>query len=407
MTDLTSTRPLRVTVVMTHPIQYFSPWFRWITECAPELALTVLYAAVPNAEQQGRGYGTAFQWDVPVLDGYRYEVCERPEGKAFTDDAFWGAGVGEMIARTRPDVALVAGWHSAFQVRALLACRRRRIPTIYRGDSTLAMAPRGWRRGVWSVRTWLLLRLFRGWLSVGTQAHEYLRHFGIPEEKMASSPHSVDHAWFAERAAVGRKAGAGLAWRHAHGIPVDDFVVLFVGRLLEKKRPLDAVRAVARLSVPATLVLAGAGPARDEAVQEGKTLGVRIVAPGFVNQQELAVLYGGADVLLLPSMRETWGLVVNEALASGLPCVVSESVAAGIDLIQDGVNGWRVPVGDVGAIARALSSIQVGRAGGRFGVADCEATVLHRGFGEATAGLVSMCRMLSKAETRSMQSVVS
>ena len=82
--------PLRVTAVMTHPIQYFSPWFRWITTNLPDVALTVLYAAVPSADQQGQAFGQAFEWDSRPLDGYAYEVCAGADGMVFTDDVFRG-----------------------------------------------------------------------------------------------------------------------------------------------------------------------------------------------------------------------------------------------------------------------------------------------------------------------------
>ncbi len=389
--------PLRVTAVMTHPIQYFSPWFRWITTNLPDVALTVLYAAVPSADQQGQAFGQAFEWDSRPLDGYAYEVCAGADGMVFTDDVFRGidvADVGDRIARTRPDVVLIAGWHSVFQVRALVACRRRGIPTIYRGDSNLSGAPAAWRRPFWYVRTWLLLRLFRGWLAVGTRAAEYLAHFALPAGLVVRSPHCVDHDWFAARAAEARAGGRRDKVRADLGLATEDFVVLFVGRLVPVKRPLDVVRGVAGLGPGAALIAAGNGPLLEPLQSEARQLGVRVVTPGFRNQSEVVELYAAADVLVLSSASETWGLVVNEALASGVPCVVSAGVAAGADLIRDGENGHIVPVGDTAGMTGALAAIRDGLAAGRYGAAACRAPLLGAGFREAATGLLTLGRRL-------------
>jgi len=387
--------PVRVTVVMTHPIQYFSPWFRWMSEQPCGLDVTVLYAAVPRPSQQGKAFGEVFEWDSRPLEGYRYDVCAPPDGMTFTDDGFWGvdvSDVGERIVRTRPDVVLISGWHSAFQVRALLACWRRGIPAIYRGDTNLSSAPRGVSRWLWGLRVRLLLRLFHGWLSVGTRAGEFLRSFSVPANRIEPSPHCVDHAWFMARARDAREGAHRNSLRARLGLAPDDFAVLFAGRLIPVKRPLDAVWSLQRFGSGAALIVAGTGPLADDIRDEARRCDVRLVTAGFRNQSEMVDLYAAADVLILPSASETWGLVVNEALASGVPCVVSAGVAAGIDLIREGQNGHVVPVGDADALAGALARVRDGLTAGRYGVSACQAVVAGAGFREASAGLLAISR---------------
>ncbi|MDO8793165.1 MAG: glycosyltransferase, partial [Vicinamibacterales bacterium] len=391
---------MRVTAVMTHPIQYYSPWFRWIAEHRPDVELTVLYAATPAAEQQGRAFGQAFEWDVPLTDGYRFEVCADAAGMEFVYGSFRGVDVpdvGPRIAATRPDVVLVAGWHSAFQVRALLACRRRGIPVIYRGDTNLTSAPPGWRRGPWVLRTWALLRLFDGWLSVGSRASRYLERFGLPEPLLARSPHAVDHDWFARKAVQARSVDVRTTLRGAAGIAPGDLVVLFAGRVVDIKRPLDAVRVVAALGDGVVLLAVGDGPVLPEMRREAERLGVRAVFTGFQNQREMVDVYAMADVHLVCSTSETWGLTVNEALASGLPCVVSDGVAAGDDLIRGGVTGEVCPAGDIAAMAGAVALVRQGLPAGRYAPAACRDAVHRAGFAEATDGLVRLgTRLLAR-----------
>ena len=174
-----SVTPIRLTVVLTHPIQYYSPWFRHVTSQAPELALTVVHATEPTPEQQGVGFDRPFSWDVPLTDGFRSVVVRGAKPEDRVDSAhFRGLDVpeiGEAIAATRPDVALITGWYSITLVRALHACRRLGVPALYRGDSHLLSGPHGLRRSVWAIKTRYLLSRFDGYLSPGRRVNEYLR----------------------------------------------------------------------------------------------------------------------------------------------------------------------------------------------------------------------------------------
>ena len=173
------TRPLRFTAVLTHPIQYYAPWFRHIHAQAPQLALTVIYATRPTPAQQGAGFDVPFEWDVPLTDGYRSVIVRdaRP-GDRIDTGAFSGVDVREIgaaIAGTQPDVVMITGWYSKTLVRALAACRRLGVPVLFRGDSHLQSGPAGWRRPLWIAKTWTLLRMFDGYLSPGTRVDEYLK----------------------------------------------------------------------------------------------------------------------------------------------------------------------------------------------------------------------------------------
>ena len=120
--------PVRLTVVLTHPIQYYAPWFRHVERHAPEVALTVLHATEPTPQQQGVGFDHAFNWDVPLTEGYHSATIRRARPDDRVDSAsFTGLDVpeiGRAIADTHPDVALITGWYSMTLLRALFACRR-------------------------------------------------------------------------------------------------------------------------------------------------------------------------------------------------------------------------------------------------------------------------------------------
>jgi glycosyltransferase involved in cell wall biosynthesis len=392
-------RPIRLTAVLTHPVQYSAPWFRHIAARCPEIDLTVLYATQPAPEQQGVGFGTAFEWDAPLTEGYACRVLRPARARdSVHSGRFWGLSVPEMtgaVLDSRPDVALVPGWHSVTLLRAVGACRRAGIPVLYRGDTHLGSAPAGWRRLLWAPRTWALLRLFDGYLCVGRRARAYLERFGAAESRIWSVPHCVDNDFFARAASPYQSFGSRAAARQALGLGAGDFVVLFVGKVDANKRVLDLVRAVSRLGPRASLLVAGSGDRLPECRREAERLGARAAWAGFLNQGELGRAYGVADCLAMPSHGETWGLAVNEAMAAGLPSVVSSAVGCAPDLIVTGSTGETFPVGDVEALAAALERVRRRGEAGQDWAAACRERVQTYSFEQATAGLLEACRAVT------------
>src|SRR5207249_1328427 len=120
------------------------------------------------------------------------------------------------------------------------------------------------------------------------------------------------------------------------------------------------LRAFAKAGVPqAHLVYAGEGPLRGELEAEAKSLGIaaNVRFLGFRNQSQLPAVYRAADVLVLPSEYEPFGVVVNEAMLCGRPVIVSDRVGARFDLVESGRTGFVYPCGDVEELARLLASL--------------------------------------------------
>jgi glycosyltransferase involved in cell wall biosynthesis len=391
------TTPIRLTAVLTHPIQYYAPWFRRIHASAPELALTVVHATQPTPAQQGVGFDREFEWDVPLTDGYRSIVVRQAKPSDRIDSSsFTGLDVPEIgpaIAATNPDVVLIAGWYSITLVRGLAECRRLGVPTLYRGDSHLLSGPRGWKRLFWAVKTHVLLRQFDGFLSPGVRVREYLRWYGIPDYRIFHVPHAVDNAMFAAGAAPYQQPDVRTAARLRRGIDPDAFVVLFVGKLVQSKRPVNVVRAVARLAPGAVLMVVGSGPLETEVRSEATRLGVSLNMIGFLNQRQLGEPYALADCLTLPSdFQETWGLVVNEALATGLPCLVSDAVGCAPDLIVEGETGYVYPLDDIDALAMTMAKVRHRKAQQHDWGPACRALVARYSYERMTADLVRASR---------------
>lgn len=347
---------IRLGIVATHPIQYQVPWLRALAD-HPDIDLTVYFVEIPDAERQGIGFGQTFQWDIPMLEGYRYQVlgnAARHPGL----DRFRGSRVrhfGRRLRQDRIETLLVTGWNALSLIQAAGAARLRNLPVAIRGDSN-ALAPRSrWKK----LGHRVLLRLYQGFLYVGESNRDFYTRYGIQENRLFFCPHFVDNQRWAEshRHFVGRRNELREQWR----IPSDRFCFLFCGKLIEKKQPFIVLRALEMLggSSPSShLLVVGAGeleePLRDYA--ERRRLPVSFA--GFLNQSEMPAAYAAADCLVLPSdYGETWGLVVNEAMACGLPAIVSDRVGCGPDLVLPIDPGLVFPFADVGALASVMRLI--------------------------------------------------
>jgi glycosyltransferase involved in cell wall biosynthesis len=346
---------MRLGVLATHPIQNHAPIFR---ELARHCDLAVYFAHRQTPEGQAQaGFGVPFEWDVDLLSGYESSFLDNRSRRPATN-RFFGCdtpGIDEAIGRGRFDAFMVTGWGVKTYWQAVMACRRRNVPVLIRGDSQLAARRRAPLRLAKELVYPRLLGLFDGFLYVGRRNHDYLRHYGLPEERLFFSPHCVDNESFASRAAAERQARGDRMRSATHTKSV-----LFAGKLVERKRPLDVIRALALAAsqgCPAQAVFVGAGELEDSLRREAASSGVPALFHGFQNQSRMPSLYAAADLLVLPSdHQETWGLVVNEAMACGIPAVVSDAVGCGPDLIEAGHTGAVFPLGDITAFAGAIRS---------------------------------------------------
>ena len=182
-----------------------------------------------------------------------------------------------------------------------------------------------------------------GGLAVGQRNEHFYARYRAP--RIVFAPHSVDNERFAVCPPVRRVELLGR-WALDPARPV----IMFCGKLIAVKRPLDLASAVARLSEQVTTLFVGDGELAG-AVRTALPPGTGAVT-GFVNQRELPAYYHAADILVLPSQSEPWGLVVNEAMTAGVLPVVSDRVGCGPDLVRG--LGEIYPWGDIVALAAAL-----------------------------------------------------
>ena len=456
---------MRLAIIVSHPIQYYSPWFRYVAAamgCAPRQeargerreaggkgatalqpvgltgrredggvkglsdqgakglnSLRVFYLwDFGVTEKTDKGFGKTVKWDVDLLGGYDHEFVpnvSRDRGTHW----FGGLDNPDLLQRVKefaPDAVLQFGYNYKSLVNFDLRWNTKCAPLLFRGDSHLLAEDReqSVQCSVFSfqregIKRWLrklglrfLFKRFACFLAVGKANADYFRAHGVPESKIVRCPHVVDNAFFLERknASVQFSVGSiqpdlkerGL--REELGIPEDELVFLFAGKLEEKKQPMELLEAFLAADLPkATLLFVGSGGLESALKERAKNFSHgwkkintdifsggdpagkssshqktencqlttddsahRVVFVPFQNQSAMPDVYRTGDVLVLPSRGryETWGLAVNEAACCGLPAIVSSHVGCGPDLIEEGVTGWVFAAGNIEDLRRCL-----------------------------------------------------
>ncbi|MEO6876122.1 MAG: glycosyltransferase family 4 protein [Opitutaceae bacterium] len=347
----------RLAVVLSHPTQYYSPWFRWL-RTHTVLEFRVFYLSeIGVTAQRDPQFLTTFQWDVDLLSGYDHEFVPNIARRPGTDH-FWGLRNPTLTAQLSawsPDAVLLFGYAYASHLRVVTWARRRRVPLIFRGDSHFLgrAAPSGFRG-------FLLRQLYRRFAAVtyvGRANRDYFASLGVRPEKMFFAPHAVNDALF-DPAAPGLPAAAS-ALRTQLGLMPDTRIVLFAGKFVAAKQPRELLEAYLAVYRPGTaLVFVGDGlekAALQERAHSAPAGSVHFLP--FANQSEMPARYLLADVFALPSrgLYETWGLAINEAMHLGRPCLVSDRVGCQQDLVTDGETGWVFCANDAASLCAKLA----------------------------------------------------
>jgi glycosyltransferase involved in cell wall biosynthesis len=271
-------------------------------------------------------------------------------------------GMRSALEEHSPHVMISGGYNYLASWQAQRWARTHHVPFLLWSESNAMDA----RKNRWPVETAKkkFIHSCQGYVVPGTAAAAYLKTFGVPERQIFVAPNAVDVEFFRKSA---EEARHDAALRHRLSLP--SRYLLFVGRFVRAKGVLDLLSAYAALAAEIRqevgLVLVGDGEEKDELVRRSCQIDPgRVIFPGFLQKVDLPPLYALAEALVLPTHSDTWGLVVNEALACGLPVIVSDVAGCVADLARDGDNGYVVRARDVDGLSHAMRNL-LGDAGER------------------------------------------
>lgn len=351
---------MKLGIIATHPIQYHAPWFRALASRS-ELDVRVAFVRIPDAIQQGQGFGIQFKWDVPLLDGYSHCLIQTrsflPRVEFFRHRII---GFSDWLKKEHIEVLLSTGWNEWPLLQAAIEARLNNVPVLVRGETT------GFKRRPLAARVThaALLRLYDAFLVIGEANRHFYSSHGVSANRQFVAPYFVDNMRFSQQAES--LAQQRTSVRERWGIQADQVCFLFVGKLEPKKHVLsllEALRLGLERGAKMCALIVGTGEQLDLARSVAAEHHLPAIFAGFLNQTELASAYVACDCLVLPSdYGETWGLVVNEAMACGRPAIVSDRVGCGPDLVVEGESGAIFKFGDADALASLMCRFSSDRA---------------------------------------------
>lgn len=315
----------------------------WATRMERELAIG-LAVYFTDEDDQGRGWNAGAARGVPEM---RLPTIVQVPGYGRLNRGLW-----RMVREN--DIVMIGGFEQASYLAAACLARLmgRKVILLFDGFS-----PKRIGRDPAAVKLvkWLTGRLAHGYFANGSVGREVmLRIVGAREYLIFNQYLSVSTCHI-ERERTRQPDMERL--RAELGLPSGRPIAAFCGYLIARKRPELILEAVAGLDDRPAVLFIGRGPLQEALERQARTLGVEAIFCGFREGADLARHYRASDFLILPSDDDPWGLVVNEAMAAGLPVIASDACGATPDLVIEGVTGFSFVAGDAADLRRAISAL--------------------------------------------------
>lgn len=350
-----------VAILSYHPMPYHVAFYRAVNAHA-RLHETVLYLDRYGIDKTyDPEFKSEVQWDLPLLNGYHYKFLKNVTyNRHKVMVGLINPGLFIEIGIRKYDAVLITSYSMISSYFALFAAKLTGKKVILRAEADLLKKGGGvWRR----LKNRYLFRLLKMYDAVMYSCQNnryYFQHFGVPDEKLFPLLSAVDNAYF--RKLKGESQQRRKNMRARFGIPKNDCVILFTGRLIDRKCPLDIIAAYAAQQVSVRkrmwLVFVGDGPLRAKIQNEAKQEGFeQVILAGFKNASEMPDYYFMSDILVLPSVYDPTPKTVNEACVCGLPAIVSTGVGTANDLVRPGQNGYVFETGNIKELSSYLEKL--------------------------------------------------
>ena len=336
----------KVAMIYNMPSPYRIPLFNELAK-NPNIDLCVYFE---TGREKNR------EWKVEHSDLFKYKILSGISLN-FARDVYYN--INPMIIKelifNKYDVIITAGYGSFSTQIAFFIAKFLKIPFILGSGSTIN-EPRK-IRSITLPLAKLIVKYADAYVAYGTNAKKYLMHLGAPERDIFISYNTVDTDFFKDKCL---KCGNRKNVIKKEFEIIEENLILYIGQFVERKGIKYLLEAHKKLCDKHNLglLLIGNGPQKDELVELCRRENIDgVYFIDFVQKDALPQYYAIADVFVLPSTEEVWGLVINEAMACGLPVISTDKVGASIDLIKHGVNGCVIPASDVDRLYESLAII--------------------------------------------------
>ena len=351
----------KISYYLSHPIQYFSPLLR---EMSKEFDLHVYYFSDASIKGKlDKGFGQNVKWDIPLLEGYSSTFLKNLSKRKSLSNRMWDAvnpSVLNTLFKNDATIVIVNGWSYFSNLLTIATAKLLGKKVWLRAENPLNQELNKNKKSLFIkkvVLRYLLFPFIDKFLYIGTQSKQFFEYYGVKASKLIYTPYAVDNDLF-------QKEHASLKdkdlLKQQLGLPLNKKIILFTGKYIEKKRPLDLIKAFHLPDASSSvLVMAGEGELRKQMESYIHENDVKnVVLTGFINQSEIAKYYAAADVFVMCSgIGETWGLSVNEAMNFALPVIVSKTCGCAEDLVHDNINGFLYDEGNIKALSDGIKTL--------------------------------------------------
>ena len=336
-----------ITIVQNRPTQFDVPLYEQIAD-QEKLHLIVYYTQTHESsatEKIDPEIGIAPIWSHLGETSYGRRDLTEHESK----DAQL---VAKRIAADQPDLVVLSGYYPSLHAKLAILLRIKGIRIGLRSDNTIPHSKFSGAKGLLKrVILFNWLKLYDLWHPVGTLSQQYLEKISFSKKPTFLFPYSTSNDWFIEVSEKYRDQRSHL--RRDLGIQSEDTVILGVMKWHPREDPLTLIDSFCQLrksTQNVRLLLVGDGPLRNDVEEKLNEIKDEVILPGYVPYSKLPLLYLISDIFVHPAVNEPWGVSVSEAMACGLPVVVSEGVGASVDLVEEGKTGFIFPTGDSKAL---------------------------------------------------------
>lgn len=347
------------------PAYYFVPFIKELAK-EPAINLEVLWLSDEALKSyHEKDFGLEMKAENGLTDGYRCFFEKNLLGKNTYQKGFWhlnSIGPVLKIFCLKYDFVIVHGWQYITNIMVIIACFFTRTKILMRAETPLNQELNKpiWKKLIRKIIFKFMFHLIDGFLFIGNQNRYFYKYYGVSDKKLFFTPYAVDNQ------AIGKKIKDATLVQDSllskYKLPSDKVIILFVGKLQHKKRPLILVDAFNRMvnKDNCALVIVGSGELEEKIKSEISGID-NVILLGYKTQDEIFEVLSLANIFVLPSGNgETWGLVVNEALNAGLPVILSDRVGSSSDLISND-NGIIFKLDSVNELTSALDHLSTNR----------------------------------------------
>ncbi|WP_281682711.1 glycosyltransferase family 4 protein [Zunongwangia profunda] len=353
----------KVIFLNSHPIQYFAPLYSFLNENSVETEAWY-FSDFSIKGGKDKQFGVDIKWDIDLLAGYKSTFFRNQSLRPSLFKGFFGLinlGVLKALKKEKNAILVVHGWHYFSLMIVLLTGRLYGHTVCVRCDNPLKHEFKKKRIKRLLKQAFLKFILFKRidyFLYIGKQNRKFYRYFGAKDHKLISCPYAVDN----KRFRIAFETFDRLLLREKYDIKQNEKVIIFSGKYIAKKRPMDLLRAFSNLqNQNLKLIMVGEGELREEMENFIKSQNLsNVILTGFINQSLIPEYYAIGDLFVMCSyLGENWGLSVNEAMNFNLPLLISDYTGCVEDLVEEGSNGFVFKTGDYKELAKYIKEILI------------------------------------------------